>query len=68
MSTHEIIDLLEDAIDIIDQLEGVLQRLKPGDNITPGVIYQLYNSLVLLREKIVVARMKVSSSLTPSQD
>jgi len=57
MSCDKIVSTLEEAINIIDKLEEELNRLKPGEEVTPGVIYRFYNELLLLREKIVAARM-----------
>jgi len=57
MPCDKIVNALEEAINIVDRLEKELNRLKPGEEVTPGVIYRFYNELLLLREKIVAARM-----------
>lgn len=57
MSCDKVVNALEEAINIVDRLEEELNRLKPGEEVTPGVIYRFYNELLLLREKIVAARM-----------
>ncbi|MEM1629043.1 MAG: hypothetical protein QXP02_06300 [Desulfurococcaceae archaeon] len=49
---------LDSAIDIIDKIEGIINRLRPGEKISEGIVYSLYENLVLLREKIVEARFK----------
>jgi len=57
MSCDKVVNALEEAINIVDRLEEELNRLKPGEEVTPGVIYRFYSELLLLREKIVAARM-----------
>ncbi|MEM4482239.1 MAG: hypothetical protein QXK88_06510 [Desulfurococcaceae archaeon] len=61
MEGGELVSKLEEAIDLVDKIEGFISRVKPGDQIAPGLIYQIYESLVLLREKIVEARMVAAS-------
>jgi len=57
MPCDKIVNTLEEAINIVDRLEEELNRMRPGEEVTPGVIYRFYNELLLLREKIVAARM-----------
>lgn len=61
MQHDSLLGLLEEAIDLIDKLEKAVYALEPGSQVTPGAVYQLYSNLVLLREKIVEARLKASS-------
>lgn len=56
---EEVVKALEEAIDYIDRIESLISRLKPGDTITAGVVYQLYELLLLAREKVVEARLKL---------
>ncbi|MCC6040944.1 MAG: hypothetical protein LM557_02075 [Desulfurococcaceae archaeon] len=60
MASSVIINRLEEALDLVDKIESTISKLKPGDQISPGLVYQLYETLVLLREKIVEARLKAS--------
>lgn len=53
-----VVEKLEEAIDLIDKIAGFVNRLKPDEKVSPGVAFQIYQSLVLLREKIVEARME----------
>lgn len=54
----EIAEILDEAIDLIDKIETFITRIKPNEKIEQGLIFQLYQNLVLLREKIVEARIK----------
>jgi len=56
---NEVLDKLDEAITLIDKIESFLGRVKPGDNVQPGILYQIYESLMLLREKIVETRLMV---------
>jgi hypothetical protein len=60
LASSIIIDRLEEALDLVDKIESTISKLKPGDQISPGLVYQLYETLILLREKIVEARLKAS--------
>ncbi|RLG81742.1 MAG: hypothetical protein DRO13_00305 [Thermoprotei archaeon] len=53
-----IVKKLEEAIDLVDKIESFISRLKPGEKVSGGVVFQIYQSMVLLREKIVEARME----------
>jgi hypothetical protein len=54
---EDLVAKLDEAIDLLDKLEMLVSRLKPGDNVQAGLLYQLYQSLMLLREKILEARL-----------
>lgn len=54
----EIVKLMEEAIDLVDKIEVIVSRIEKDKPVSSGVIYQIYENLVLLREKIVEARMK----------
>ncbi len=54
---EDLVTKLDEAIDLLDKLEMLVSRLKPGDNVQAGLLYQLYQSLMLLREKILEARL-----------
>jgi len=60
----DVISVLEEAIDLVDKIEGHLGRLKPGDKLKPGELFLIANTLMRLREKIVEARMKVYEHCT----
>ncbi|WP_448577647.1 hypothetical protein [Thermosphaera sp.] len=47
---------IEEALDLIDKLERTMSRLQSGDKITPGTLFQIYETLMTLREKIVEIR------------
>lgn len=47
---------IEEAIDLIDKLERTVSRLQSGDKVTPGTLFQIYETLMTLREKIVEIR------------
>ncbi|QOR94242.1 hypothetical protein IMZ38_06385 [Thermosphaera chiliense] len=47
---------IEEAIDLIDKLERTVSRLHSGDKVTPGTLFQIYETLMTLREKIVEIR------------
>lgn len=54
-----IVYKLEEAIDLVDKIESFINRIDPrGGKVSAGVIFQIYQNLVLLREKIVEARME----------
>gem|GEM_PF-894624 len=55
---NEIVKLMEEAIDLIDKIEMIISRIDRDKPVSSGVVYQIYENLVLLREKIVEARMK----------
>ncbi len=60
MSSQEygsVVKKLEEAIDLIDKIMGFVNRLNPNEKVSPGLIFQIYQNIVLLREKIVEARM-----------
>lgn len=61
MKYEDIINKLEEAISLIDKIEMFISRIKPGDQVAPGLLYQIYESLILLREKLVEARLAVAS-------
>ncbi|MET1160561.1 MAG: hypothetical protein ABWW65_06320 [Thermoprotei archaeon] len=53
-----IVKKLEEAIDLIDKIETFINRVKPNEKISSGLVFQIYQNLVLLREKIIEARME----------
>lgn len=55
----EVLAKLSEATDLLDRLELLVNRMKPGDQLQPGLIYQIYESLVVLREKILETRIIV---------
>jgi len=59
MSIEDVVADLEEAIDLIDKIESFVSRLSPNEKVSPGIIHQIYQNLVILREKIVEARMKL---------
>ncbi|OYT39129.1 MAG: hypothetical protein B6U89_04715 [Desulfurococcales archaeon ex4484_58] len=59
MSSDPIIGKLDEAIDLIDKIEGFISKLAPNKEVSPGIIFQIYQSLVLLREKIIEVRVEV---------
>lgn len=52
-----LLSKLDEAVALIDKIEMFVSRLKPGDQVPAGVVYQVYESLVLLKEKIFEARL-----------
>lgn len=58
VSCDEIVKLMDEAIDLLDKIEMIISRIEKDKPVSSGVIYQIYESLVILREKIVEARMK----------
>jgi hypothetical protein len=54
---EDLVAKLDEAIDLLEKVEMLVSRLKPGDNVQAGLLYQLYQSLMLLREKILEARL-----------
>ncbi len=54
----EVTKLLDEAINIIDKISSFISRIEPNKKVERGVLFQLYQNTVLLREKIVEARMK----------
>lgn len=59
---EEVVKTLDEAIDYIDKLESLISRLKPGDTVQAGLIYHMYELLVLTRERVVEARLKLRLS------
>jgi len=57
MECDRIIKDLDEAIDIVDKIESFVNRIKPDEKVSPGIVFQIYQNLVLLREKIVEIRM-----------
>lgn len=57
LKCSDALNLIEEAIDIIDNIERFISRIQPNTPISPGNIYQIYSNLVTLREKVVEARM-----------
>lgn len=53
----EALNKLEEAVLLIDKIESVVNRVRPGDQVQAGIIYQLYEAVTLLREKIVETRL-----------
>jgi len=56
---EEVVAKLDEAINLLDKLETFIGRLNPGDSVHAGLIYQLYESAMLLREKIIEARLMI---------
>ncbi|MCD6195970.1 MAG: hypothetical protein J7J82_04210 [Staphylothermus sp.] len=54
----EVTKLLDEAINIIDKISSFISRIEPNKKVERGILFQLYQNTVLLREKIVEARMK----------
>lgn len=56
---NSIITKLEEAIDLVDKIEAFFSRIEPGKKISPGTLFQIYQNLILLREKIVEVRVEL---------
>jgi hypothetical protein len=54
----KLVLLLEDSIDLVDKIETFIGRINPMEQVRPGILTQIYESLVILREKLVEARME----------
>lgn len=63
--SEEILSKLDEAFALIDKAETFVERLKPGDQVSAGVVYQIYEALVLLKEKILEIRLLVIQGSTP---
>jgi len=61
LTVEEVIGILEEAIDLVDKIESFIARLNPNEKVQPGLVLQIYQNLMFLREKIVEARMKLAS-------
>jgi hypothetical protein len=55
-----LVEKLDEALNLIDRIESTISKLRPGDQISSGLIYQLYETVVLLRERVVEARLKAA--------
>jgi hypothetical protein len=64
---EDLVAKLDEAIDLLEKVEMLVSRLKPGDNVQAGLLYQLYQSLMLLREKILEARLTAVQECRPCQ-
>lgn len=64
---EDLVAKLDEAIDLLEKVEMLVSRLKPGDNVQAGLLYQLYQSLMLLREKILEARLTAVQESRPCQ-
>lgn len=53
-----VVEKLEEAIDLVDKIISFINRLKPDEKVSPGLVFQIYQNLVILREKIVETRME----------
>lgn len=51
-----ILEKIEETIDLIDKLESIVSRLQVGDTISSGSLYQIYETIIILREKIIEIR------------
>jgi hypothetical protein len=60
VESNTLVNKLEEILNLIDKIEGTISRLKPGDQVSSGLIYQLYETIILLREKVVEVRIKVT--------
>jgi hypothetical protein len=58
VESNILVNKLEEILNLIDKIENTISKLKPGDQISSGLIYQLYETIVLLREKVVETRLK----------
>ncbi|MEM1638703.1 MAG: hypothetical protein QXJ69_01315 [Desulfurococcaceae archaeon] len=54
---NDVLNKLDEAMDLVEKIELFTSRMKPGEEVNQGVIYQIYESLVLLKEKILEARL-----------
>ncbi|MEZ0394749.1 MAG: hypothetical protein ABWK00_06910 [Desulfurococcaceae archaeon] len=59
---EEALRRLDEAIDALDKADAMLARLSPGKPAEPGVIYSIYQALVVAREAVVRAREDVYSA------
>jgi len=55
--SEELLSKLDEAVALIDKIEMFISRLKPGDEVPAGIVYQVYESLVLLKERIFEIRL-----------
>jgi hypothetical protein len=46
----DIRKLLDEAIDIIDKIETFISRIKPGQKVESGLVFQIYQNLMILRD------------------
>lgn len=58
----DLLSKLDEAVSELDRLESLLTRIKPGEQVQPGLVYQIYESMVLLREKILETRLLILKS------
>lgn len=54
----QVVEKLEEAIDLVDKIMSFVNKLRPEEKTSPGVVFQIYQNLVLLREKIIETRME----------
>lgn len=59
MSQSDPVKELDRAIDLIDKIESLVARLASVEGLPKGTVFQLYQSVVELRELIVGLRMRV---------
>jgi preprotein translocase subunit SecA len=59
-----IVSLLDESIDIVDKIETFVGRMDPTKKYEPGLVMQIYHSLLVLRERLVEARMKAYEEST----
>ncbi len=52
-----LVALLDESIDLVDKLETFIGRINPARGYEPGLVMQLYQNLLVLRERLVEARM-----------
>lgn len=57
--SEKVLSKLDEAVTLIDKVETFISRLKPGDQVPAGVVYQIYEALVLLKEKILEIRLMI---------
>jgi len=57
--SEEVLERLNEAVELVEKAEAFIGRLKPGEQVSPGVVYQLYETMVLLREKLFEIRLMV---------
>lgn len=56
---NEVLNKLDEAMNLAEKIELFISRVKPGEEVNQGVIYQIYESLVLLKEKLLEIRLIV---------
>jgi len=66
MSREELVDILDRILEALDRIEALIARLSVSEEASKGVVYQIYQNLIEVREGVVKARL-IARSLSSAK-